>query len=113
MSQASSAAQRQVTSGYRKAQFLLLGSVVALAGVAVYLAYATRDQVWSGAHRSLRSLAIALETSSTELLDQSAASITVLHADLPAYGASAAALEELRSVMRLDPVSEYLGVIAP
>jgi len=113
MSAFSSATQQHLTWRYQKAQLLLLVAIVALAGVAVYLAYATREQVWSSAHRSLRSLAIALETSSTELLDQSAASLTVLHADLPEYIPGAAALDELRRVMRLDPVSEYLGVIPP
>jgi diguanylate cyclase (GGDEF)-like protein len=113
MRPATSAAQQRIAGRYQKAQLLLLVSVVALAGVAVYLAYTTRDQIWSGAHRSLRSLAIALENASTALLDQSGASIAVIHADLPAEAASAVAVAELRSVMRLDPVSEYLGIIPP
>jgi diguanylate cyclase (GGDEF)-like protein len=106
---------RLVTGEYRRARVSVVLALLLLAGTAIYLVAQERQQTWRAARASVLDLALGLEASITGLLQQSAASLTGISADLaqhlsvtpqqPGY-----VIAVLRNAARFDPVSSYLGI---
>lgn len=106
---------RLVTGEYRRARISVVLALLLLAGTAVYLVVQERQQTWRAARASVLDLALGLEASITGLLEQSAASLTGISADLAQPPAatlprSGQVIAVLRNAARFDAVSSYLGV---
>ena len=70
----------------------------------------TRQQVWSSSAKGLASLAVALQESTTALLQQSAFSLSAMNSDIGEADEPSRVLATLRETMRFDPDSTYLGI---
>jgi diguanylate cyclase (GGDEF)-like protein len=104
------------TAEYRRARLSVVLALLLLAGTAVYLVVQERQQTWGSARASVLNLALGLETSITELLEQSALSLRDVAADLPEHPGAPQQAENviavLRTAARFDSVSSYLGLRA-
>jgi len=107
---------RFFTAEYRRARLSVVLALLLLAGTAVYLVAQERQQTWASARASVLNLALGLETSITELLEQSALSLRDISADLAARPDASLQPEQaiavLRAAARFDSVSSYLGLRA-
>src|SRR5690348_16583601 len=105
---------RFFTAEYRRARLSVVLALLLLAGTAVYLVVQERQQTWGSARASVLNLALGLETSITELLEQSALSLRDVAADLPEHPGAPQQAENviavLRTAARFDSVSSYLGL---
>ena len=105
---------RFFTAEYRRARLSVVLALILLAGTAVYLVAQERQQTWASARASVLNLALGLETSITELLEQSALSLRGIAADLstrsPGPLQPEQAIAVLRAAARFDSVSSYLGL---
>jgi hypothetical protein len=105
---------RLVTGEYRRARVSVVLALLLLAGTAIYLVAQERQQTWRAASASVLDLALGLEASITGLLQQSAASLTGISADLAQHPSATSqpgqVIAVLRNAARFDPVSSYLGV---
>ena len=97
---------------YRRSAMMLGLAMLLLVGTAVYLVVRDRTQVWSTAHRNQEDLAIAMQSSITELLTQPIFSIQNVAADLSGRTVVSRQdrLDALRVAMRYDTLSTYLGM---
>jgi diguanylate cyclase (GGDEF)-like protein len=107
---------RFFTAEYRRARLSVVLALLLLAGTAVYLVVQERQQTWASARASVLNLALGLETSITELLEQSALTLRDMGADLAGRPDASLQPEQsiavLRAAARFDSVSGYLGVRA-
>ena len=107
---------RFFTAEYRRARLSVVLALLLLAGTAVYLVTQERQQTWASARASVLNLALGLETSITELLEQSALSLRDMGADLAGLPDASLQPEQaiavLRAAARFDSVSSYLGLRA-
>jgi diguanylate cyclase (GGDEF)-like protein len=107
---------RFFTAEYRRARLSVVLALLLLAGTAVYLVAQERQQTWASARASVLNLALGLETSITELLEQSALSLRDMGADLAGLPDASLQPEQaiavLRAAARFDSVSSYLGLRA-
>ena len=108
--------QARVAARYRNAALVLGVAVALLAGTAVWLVVQARTQVWDDARRNQEDVALAVQSSISGLLAQSASSLNGIAGDLAAASPDAsgreAQLRILREAQRFDPTSAYLGVRA-
>jgi diguanylate cyclase (GGDEF)-like protein len=107
---------RFFTAEYRRARLSVVLALLLLAGTAVYLVAQERQQTWGSARASVLNLALGLETSITELLEQSALTLRDVSADLSGHTGASPRPEQtlavLRAAARFDSVSSYLGLRA-
>ncbi|HEV7138421.1 MAG TPA: EAL domain-containing protein [Steroidobacteraceae bacterium] len=107
---------RRFTGAYRRARLSVVVALLLLAGTAVYLVAQERAGIWASGRESVLNLALGLETSVTGLLEQSAASLRRIGANLSSASSGRPApgrtLAVLRDAALLDSVSSYLGVRA-
>ncbi|WP_144006989.1 hypothetical protein, partial [Pelomonas sp. KK5] len=97
---------------YRRSAAALALAVLLLAATALWLVFQDRAQVWATAHRNQEDVAIAMQTSITELLAQPIFSIQNIATDLGErqHPSREVQLQALRTAMRYDPLSTYLGI---
>lgn len=102
----------QFARRYRRSALMLGLAMLLLVGTAVYLVVRDRTQVWSTAHRNQEDLAVAMQSSITELLTQPIFSVQNVAADLSGRTVVSRQdrLDALRVAMRYDTLSTYLGM---
>jgi diguanylate cyclase (GGDEF)-like protein len=101
-------------SPYRHTGAFLAGVLLALAVTAGYVLLKNRAEIWRQAHESALNTALGLETASSVVLAQPTISLRSVDQDLAGGDRSEqAARLALAQAMRYDPMSVYMGAVAP